>query len=414
MKEVIYKRHVETRLKEALQDSPVVLVQGPRQCGKTTLARMVGKVAGYDYRSFDDEGTRSFAETDPIGFVQGLPNKVILDEIQKVPGLFSTIKLSIDRNRKAGRFILTGSVNVLQVRQITDSLAGRMNIIKLRPLSQSELSQTHPKFLDALFSANFKHRQYRETSQESTTNRIAAGGYPVALKLSSARKQAIWYRNYIETIVQRDVSDIAPLIRSPEILSDLLALMANQTAQLLNINSLSSSFQLSRPTIQDYLSLLKKMFLWEEIPPWHKNHTKRMVKTAKLHLGDTGIACALMNLNPAALAEDRSLFGHVLETFVLQELKRQASGHEYPHEFFHYREKKGAEVDIVIQRGPDFAGVEVKASATIKKSDFRGLYRFKTAAGKNFAGGVVVYNGNTSGSFGNGLYAVPLHLLWER
>jgi len=141
---------------------------------------------------------------------------------------------------------------------------------------------------------------------------------------------------------------------------------------------------------------------------------KRMVKTAKLHLGDTGIACALMNLNPSALAEDRSLFGHVLETFVLQELKRQASGHEDSHEFFHYREKKGAEVDIVIQRGLDFAGVEVKASATIKKSDFRGLYRFKTAAGKKFAGGVVVYNGNTSGSFGDGLYAVPLHLLWER
>ncbi len=413
MKKVIYKRHIETRLKESLQDSPVVLVQGPRQCGKTTLACMVGKVAGYDYRSFDDEDTRSFAKNDPIGFVQNLPDKVILDEIQKVPGLFSTIKLSVDRNRKAGRFILTGSVNVLQVRQLTDSLAGRMIIIKLRPLSQSELSQNHPKFLDALFSADFRHNKHKETSQENTASRITAGGYPVALKLSSARKQATWYKNYIETILQRDVSDIAPLIRSPEILSDLLVLMATQTAQLLNVNSLASSFQLSRTTIQDYMSLLRNMFLWEKIPPWYKNPTKKMVKTAKLHLGDTGIACALMNMNPAALVEDRSLFGHVLETFVLQELRRQASGHEDLHEFFHYREKKGAEVDIVIQRGTEFAGVDVKASATIRKSDFRGLRRFKTAAGKKFAGGVVVYNGNTSGTFGDGLYAVPLHLLWE-
>jgi len=411
MKDVIYKRQVEPRLQEALQDSPVVLIQGSRQCGKTTLARMVGQNAGYAYRSFDDEGIRGFAETDPIGFVRGLPEKVILDEAQKVPGLFSTVKLSVDGNRTAGRFILTGSVNVLQTRGITDSLAGRMAIITLLPLSQSELSKTRPGFLDKLFSAGFRHRQYR-AAPGNVADRMVAGGYPAALKLPSAGRQATWYKNYIETIVQRDVPDIGR-IRSPDILSDLLALMAVRSAQLLNINSLSSSFQLSRPTIQEYLSLLRKMFLWEKLPPWHGNRGKRVVKTAKLHLGDTGIACALMNLSVAGLAKDRSLFGHILETFVLQELKRQASGHEDSHEFFHYREKDGAEVDIVIQRGTELAGVEVKASATINESDFRGLRRLKTAAGKNFAGGAVVYNGDTSGSFGDGLHAVPLHVLWD-
>ncbi|MXX09879.1 MAG: AAA family ATPase, partial [Nitrospira sp. SB0667_bin_9] len=152
MKETVYTRHIEARLKEAMEDSPVVLIQGPRQCGKTTLAQMVGNPAGYAYRSFDDEDLRSFAETDPIGFVKDLPERVILDEVQKVPRLFSSIKLSVDRNRTPGRFILTGSVNVLQVRQITDSLAGRMQIIRLHPLSQSEISQTPPKFLDVLFS----------------------------------------------------------------------------------------------------------------------------------------------------------------------------------------------------------------------------------------------------------------------
>ncbi len=414
MKKPVYARQIESHLKETMEVSPVVLIQGPRQCGKTTLAQMVGHPAGYAYRSFDDEDIRHFAQTDPIGFVNHLPERVILDEVQKVPRLFSSIKLSVDRNRTAGRFILTGSVNVLQVRQITDSLAGRMQIIRLHPLSQSEIVRTPPTFLDALFSSGFKHRQ-RNLTDEKIENRIVAGGYPAALRLSGERQRMNWYKNYIEALVQRDVPDISN-IRSPDILADLLALAAAQTAQLLSVNGLASSFQLSRPTVHDYLSLLKKMFLVETIPAWHNNRVKRLIKTPKLHLGDTGITCALMNLNQRTLASDRSLFGHVLETFVFQELHRQASGHKEPHKFFHYREKmdKETEVDIVIQRGAfDLAGVEVKASATINKSDFHGLRRLKAAAGKHFACGVLVYNGETSGKIDDKLYAVPLQALWK-
>ncbi len=414
MKKTVYTRHIGPNLKEAMEDSPVVLIQGPRQCGKTTLAQMVGNPAGYAYRSFDDEDIRSFAETDPIGFVNDLPERVILDEVQKVPRLFSSIKLSVDRNRTPGRFILTGSVNVLQVREITDSLAGRMQIIRLHPLSQSELSQTPPKFLDSLFSSGFKHR-HNKTPEEKIVHRIVAGGYPAALRLSSERRRVGWYKSYIEALVQGDVPDISN-IRSPEILSDLLALAAAQTAQLLSVNGLSSSFQLSRPTVHDYLSLLKKMFLVETLPAWHNNRVKRLIKTPKLHLSDTGIACALMDLDQRALVSDRSLLGHVLETFVLQELQRQASGHKESHKFFHYREKmdKETEVDIVIQRGAfNLAGVEVKASATLNKSDFHGLRRLKAVAGKHFACGVLVYNGETSGKIDDKLYAVPLRSLWE-
>lgn len=372
---------------------------------------MVGETAGYDYKSFDEEDTRSFAANDPVGFVQNLPDKVILDEVQKVPEIFSTIKLSVDQNRKAGRFILTGSVKVLQVKQITDSLAGRMGIITLHPLSQSEMSKTNSSFLDDLFSDGFKHRKYK-TAWEDIAKRIVAGGYPPAVTLPSERRQNNWYKDYIKAIVQRDLPDIAH-IRSPEILSDLLALMAAQTAQLLNINKFAQSIQFNRPTTQDYLSSLRKMFLWEKLPSWHNNRTKRIVKTGKLHLSDTGIACGLMNLDAAGLDKNRPLFGHLLETFVLQELKRQETGHEKHHEFFYYREKDGPEVDIVIQKGTDLAGVEVKASATIRGSDFKSLRRFKKAAGKDFACGVVVYNGDTSGSLGNGLYAVPVQMLWK-
>ena len=413
MYEASYTRHVESRLRETLEDSPVVLIQGPRQCGKTTLARMVGKTEGYHYISFDDEDTRAAAEADLMGFVKTLPERVILDEVQKVPEIFSSIKLAVDRDRTPGRFILTGSVSVLHVRGITDSLAGRMDIIRLHPFSQSELEGTTPGFPDALFSSEFNIWRDRSDSPETVImDKVAAGGYPVALQRFGERR-ADWYRKYIEILVERDSRDIAA-IRSPEILSRLLALAAAQTASLLSVNGLSSSFKLSRNTVHDYLFLLEKMFLLEKLPAWHPNHLKRLVKTPKLHITDTGIACALMRMNAAALSGNRPLYGHLLETWVLQELRRQLSGHGQPHVFSHYREKDGAEVDIVIERGASaLAGVEVKASATVRDSDFRGLRRLKAAAGDRFSCGVVLYNGERNLRFGEGLYAVPLQSLWE-
>ena len=394
-----------------MEDSPVTLVQGPRQCGKTTLAQAVCQPAGYDYISFDDEVMRRGVEADPTGFVNGLPERVILDEVQRTPKLFSAIKLAVDRNRQAGRFVLTGSVNVLQTK-ITDSLAGRMAIIRLHPLAQTELGGVAPGFLDALFSANFKMRQ-GEPAGAPLLSRIVVGGYPVALQRADEQRRGAWYSDCIETLMQRDAPDLAA-IRSPEILSRLLALAAAQTAQLVNVNKLASSFQLSRNAIQDYLALLAKMFLLEQTPAWRSNRLKRLVKTPKLHLGDTGVACALMRMNSPALAHDGHLLGHVLETFVFQELRRQASGNQQPHDFFHFREKDGAEVDIVIQRGATaLAGVEVKAAATVNDADLRGLRKLKAATGKRFAAGALLYNGGRCLSFGSGIYAVPLSALWE-
>lgn len=405
-------RHAEARLREAMEYSPVTLVEGPRQCGKTTLAQAVCQPAGYDYISFDDEVTRRAVEADPTGFVNGMPERVILDEVQRVPKLFSAIKLAVDRNRQAGRFVLTGSVKVLQTPGLTDSLAGRMAIIRLHPLAQTELGGVSPGFLDALFSANFKMRQ-GEPAGAPLLSRIVAGGYPVALQHADEQRRWAWYSHYIETLTQRDAPDLGA-IRSPEILSRLLALAAAQTAQLLNVNKLASSFQLSRNAIQDYLALLSKMFLLEQTPAWHSNRLKRLVKTPKLHLGDTGFACALMNMNSSALALDRRLLGHVLETFVFQELRRQASWDRQPHDFFHFREKDGAEVDIVIQRGATaLAGVEVKAAATVNDADLRGMRKLKAATGKRFAAGALLYNGERCLSFGPGIYAVPLAALWE-
>jgi len=240
-----------------------------------------------------------------------------------------------------------------------------------------------------------------------------AGGYPAALARPAGRRRAVWYRDYLDTLVQRDVRDLAR-IRSLDALPRLLAAVAAQTAQLLNVSNLAAPFQLSRPTIQDYLTLLERVFLLETLPPWHGNRLSRLVKTPKLHIGDTGLACALLGVDAAALGADRPLLGQILETFIFQELRRQASWNENQLRFFHFRDKDGAEVDIVIERGTQqIAGVEVKASATVTAADFRGLHKLKAATGRRFAGGVVLYDGETVAGFGDRLHAVPLRVLWE-
>ena len=436
--DIFYPRFAELRLTEALEDSPVVLIQGPRQCGKTTLAQMVcaseslagghrpsipltGRPGGYTYFSFDDEVVRAGAVTDPLGFVAELSDRVILDEVQRVPTLFAALKLEVDRRRLPGRFLLTGSSNVLQTPALSDSLAGRMETVRLHPLAQCELQDGldssrpvdwYPGFLDALFGRGFESRRTERLGKE-LIERIVSGGYPAALARPAGRRRANWYRNYLDAQMQRDVPEIAR-IRSLDVLPRLLTHAAVQTASLFNLSELAAPFQVSRPTIRDYVTLLDRVFLLEQLPPWHSNRLKRLIKTPKLHLGDTGLACALLGVDAADLAADRTLLGQLLETFVYQELRRQASWHVDPVSFFHFRDRDGAEVDIVLERGTQaLAGVEIKAGATVTAADFRALRKLKAATGRRFVNGVVLYDGETSVRFGDGLYAVPLRLLWE-
>jgi predicted AAA+ superfamily ATPase len=410
---LFHPRFAAAGLVEALTDSPVVLLHGPRQCGKTTLARLVGEARGYEYFTFDDDVTRLAADADPAGFVDRLPDRVILDEIQRVPTLFTAIKASVDRHRVAGRFLLTGSTNVLVVPTLADSLAGRMEILRLFPLAQAELTGHDSGFLPALFSAAFKTRRAGRLRQE-LAERIVAGGYPAALARSQPHRRAAWHRDYLDAIVQRDVRDLAR-ISALETLPRLLALAAGQTARLLNVSDLAAPFSVSRPTIRDYVTLLERVFLLEELQPWHTNRLSRLVKTPKLHIGDTGLACALLGVNAAALESDRELLGQLLETFVHQELRRQASWHDAALSFFHFRDRDAFEVDIVVERGArELAGIEVKASATVRDADFRGLRKLREASGKRFACGVVLYDGDVTTPFGDHLFAVPIRALWTR
>jgi uncharacterized protein len=408
----LYPRYLQPRVIEALADSPVVLIHGPRQCGKTTLARQIGDLEGFTYLSFDDDVQRAAAQTDPVGYVADLPERVILDEVQRVPELFTSLKVAVDARRKPGRFILTGSANVLLVPKLADSLAGRMEILRLHPLSQVEISGGTPDFLLALFGSAFKAGASGRRQGRMLAERVAAGGYPAALARAAERRRTAWYRDYANTLIQRDVLDLAR-ISALDALPRLLALAAGQTACLVNVSELAAPFQISRQTIREYVTLLSRIFLLEELPPWHNNRLSRLIKTPKLHLGDTGLACSLLGLDTEILWKDRTLFGRILETFVFQELRRQGGWHEESVSFSHFRDKDKVEVDVVVESAGRLAGIEVKAAATVTGDDFKGLRKLQDAAQKSFAAGVVLYDGDAVVPFGNKLYAVPISRLWE-
>ena len=310
-------------LSDALEDSLDVLIHGPRQCGKSTLARMLGDALGYDYMTFDNDVTRDFALNDPIGFIDGLPERVILDEVQRVPQLFTSLKGAVDKGRQPGRFLLTGSANILLLPKLADSLASRMATQRLYPFAQCELEGQASDFLDRLFAADFPMRQV-DRLKGNLLERIVSGGYPPALSRPEGRRRDVWYRDYLDTVVQRDVREISN-IRTLDALPRLLQMTAARTAQLLNLTELASAFQLSRPTIGEYLTLLENIFLVERLPSWHRNQTSRLVKTPKLHMGDTGLACSLLGLTTNVLARERDRLGPLLETFVYQELRRLSS-----------------------------------------------------------------------------------------
>ncbi|MDZ4168273.1 MAG: ATP-binding protein [Coriobacteriia bacterium] len=407
----MYPRFARDRVQDALADTPAVLIHGPRQCGKTTLARAIGADLGHEYVTFDDDTVRRAADADPMGFVSRLPDRVILDEVQRVPQVFPALKFAIDRERTEGRFLLTGSANVLLVPTMTESLAGRMETVRLHPLAQCELRGVRSGFLAAAFHDGFA--AVPRVERESLPELIVAGGFPPALARKSAPRRAAWYREYIDAIVQRDVRDLAR-VRSLDVLPRLIELLAGHTACLLNITELAGPFSVSRPTIREYVTLLERVFAVVETPAWHSSTMKRLIKAPKLHVADTGIVTSALGMGVPELADDRSRYGRILESFVANELMRMASFDDEPTRFSHWRDKDGYEVDVVLERGARLVGVEVKAAWTVRDSDFRGLRRLRDALGSRFACGIVLHDGEALVPFGDRLWAVPTSGLWNR
>lgn len=407
-----HKRAVQWVVEEALEDMPAVLIHGPRQCGKSTLAMMVGAHLDYQYNTFDDDNERESALYDPVGYVEALPERVILDEVQRVPSLFTSLKRAIDRARRPGRFLLTGSANILASPALGDSLAGRMGVVQLHPFSQAEIEGNTSGFLDRLFCANFPPESTQRLDRE-LYRRVATGGFPAAIALPDGRRRSRWFQDYIHALIRRDVLDVAR-VQHPQKMSRLLELCASQTASLLNTTRLAAPFELQRATIDNYVNVLEQLFLVERLQPWYTNVEKRLLKTPKIHIRDSGLGSEVLEMDSGVLQLARPQFGHLLETFVYQELRRYASAHPERHRFSHYRDRDQLEVDIVVERGRRYlAGVEVKLGATIRSDDFRGLQKLQRVTPERFTSGVVLYDGERCVPFGEKLFAVPISFLWK-
>lgn len=408
------QRNLSSQLREALSDRPVVLLNGARQVGKSTLAQSLLDGHAASYLTLDDATVLAAIGRDPNGFLAGLGSgPVVLDEVQRAPGLFPALKMAVDRDRTPGRFLLTGSADLFLLPTVSESLAGRMEILTLWPLSQGEVEGVIEGFIDALFSRSFQPPATAAIERSDLLGRLIQGGFPEPRGKSSAPRLRAWFASYLTTILQRDVRDLAS-IENLTALPRLLSLLAARVASLLNYAELSRSSGLPTSTLKRYFSLLEATFLIQTLPAWSSNLSKRLVKSPKTLVVDSGLLCHLLGVSEARLEEDPTLLGPLLESFVLMEIRKQAGWSRTAPSLFHYRTQTGQEIDLLMEDAAGrIVGVEVKASASVQERDVRALHDLAAALGKRFVRGVVLYLGEAVVPFSEKVSAVPLPVLWR-
>jgi len=405
----LYPRLIEPSIREALADTPVVLVAGPRQAGKTTLVRQMA-THGMRYFRLDDQLTLLSAQDDPVGMIRSLDCAVI-DEIQRAPQLLLAIKKSVDEDRRPGRFLLTGSANLMTLPAVADSLAGRMETLALLPLSQSELQGSTANWIDAAFAGSLL-KVVTPMVGTALVETVLQGGYPEAISRTGARRRTVWARQYIDALIQRDVRDVATIDKLDQ-LPRFLRSLALVSGQMCNYTQLGGQVGLDSKTAARYAGVFEQMYLLKRIEVWARNRLKRVVKTPKLQFIDAGLLATLLDLGVAEVQQDRSRFGSLLETFVYGELLKHSTTAEGDYRLLYYRDVDMLEVDVVIENtAGQLIGVEVKAAATVKTNDLRGLKKLANVAGDQFRMGVLLYDGTETMPLGNDLWAVPLSTLW--
>ncbi|EKD40499.1 MAG: hypothetical protein ACD_75C00031G0005 [uncultured bacterium] len=394
-----------------MADTPVVLVVGPRQAGKTTLVRQMAE-QDLRYLTLDDELTLLAAREDPVGMIRSL-DRAIIDEIQRAPELLLAIKKSVDEDRRPGRFLLTGSANLLVLPTVADSLAGRMETCTLLPLSQSEIQGSEANWIDQAFDGKPLKMSVPVVGDE-LVEAVLIGGYPEAVSRTTARRRTAWTRQYIDAIIQRDVREVANIDRLDQ-LPRFLRGLAQGSGQMCNYTQLGGQVQLDSKTAARYLGVFEQMYLLKRVEVWAKNKLNRVVKTPKLQFIDSGLLATLLDLGAAQVQQDRGRYGNVLKTFVYGELLKHTTTAEGDYRLLYYRDHDQLEVDVVIENGAgNLIGVEVKASATVKESDLRGLKRLAGVAGDQFKLGVILYDGLETLPLGYSLWAAPISTLWGR
>jgi hypothetical protein len=397
---------------EALADTRVVLVNGARQAGKSTLVRAIAGDRVAEWRDLDLPQDRQSATTDPVGFVS-FDGLMVIDEIQRAPELLLAIKAVVDAERRPGRFLLTGSSRLLALRDLPDTLPGRMETVELWPFSQGEIDGTPDGFIDAVFRLGPDVRHESEITRAEYADRLVRGGFPEAVARTDPRRRGRFLDPYVQSLVDRDVRQLGEIERSAQ-LTALIRLLAARSGTLFGAGTLEPDLQITRPTIARYLRLLEEIFLIKRIPGWSRNLGTRATATTKAIFVDSGIAARLLALDAHTLRRPGAPFGPLLESFVLSELARQTTWSQELVELYHYRDRDRVEVDAVLEnRRGQVVGIEVKAASTVRAEDFAGLRRLAERLGDDFVLGVVAYTGTTTLPFGPKLRAMPVSALWQ-
>lgn len=406
-------RHAQRAVEAALADTRVVVVLGARQVGKSTLLEQVSSAenAGREVLTLDDQVVRSAATIDPTGFIATLKTPVAIDEIQRVPELMTEIKLRVDRDKTPGQFAITGSANLLEMKQVKDSLAGRAEYLRLYPFSQGELLGHRESFVPGLANGGFPSVTNAPVGRRAYADILARGGYPEVRGRASNRRPR-FFESYVEGILERDLASLGD-VADRAVVGRLLQAIGAISAAELNIERLSSSLGTPPSTIRRHIELLEMLFLIRRLPAWSSNLLARSIKRPKVHVADTGLLAYLVGADERRIETDLDLGGTFYETFVAMELHRQISWLDDRPALFHFRDRDQREVDIVIEhRDGSVSAVEVKSAATVHERDFRGLNHLKDKLGNKFKAGALLYTGANTVSFGDRLAAVPVSGLW--
>ena len=408
------KRHTRDRLLEALNVSPVVFLNGPRQAGKSTLVQSIAqKDYPAEYVTFDSTTQMAAAASSPESYLRERKGALIIDEVQLVPEIFRALKVVVDELRLEhpklkGRFLLTGSANIMALPKLSDPLVGRMSVLTLYPLAASEALGGKGNFIERLFNKDFE----ADSAKHKLADIIRLATYP-EISGSEKLERTTWFDGYLTTILQRDVRALAE-IEKLSTLPNLLRILANRTGGLVNDADIARDAGLNPVTSRNYKILLKMLFLTFELAPWSRNIGKRLVKSPKGYMSDTLLLCHLMQYELSDLEQNRpELFGHVLENFVATELLKLMTFQNDKMDLYHFRTSDNKEVDFVLEKSNgQLAAVEVKQRDSVSKADFKGLEELQRLAGHDFICGIVLYRGRDVVPFGQNLWAVPVSNLW--
>lgn len=409
-----YPRWQKSNLQQALASRRVVMLTGPRQCGKTTLARKLVSDSTA-YRTLDDVAVRQAAESDPHLFVDYAPKKgtLIIDEVQKVPDLLPAIKKVVDQNNMPGQFLITGSANILNLPTVQESLAGRIGKVRLRPLSHGEIAGASPVFLEHAFAQKFARGKIR-CSRNDLIDIIFRGGFPEPIRLEGKTRKN-WHVDYVDALIEHDLKDIAS-IRQANVMKDLVRVLAAWSSKFMEVSSIGAGFAADRRTLASYISALQSFYIVESVPAWRKTDYDRVGRQEKIFMADTGMMAALLGWKPSDLVSDPDKSGKAFETFAYNELASQIDAAKDAYHLYQYRDRDKREIDFLIElddRG--ILAIEVKSGITVKSSDFKNIEWFRDNLVKRKPViGIILYAGNEILPFGKNLWAVPFDSMWAK